>query len=65
MASMSSSVPVEGGCATIDLTAALARFSGTRHFRNDKLVVQLQPVCPGGNTADSAVRARRVEIAVI
>ena len=65
MASMSSSVPVEGGCATIDLTAALARFSGTRHFRNDKLVVQLKPVCPGGNTADSAVRARRVEIAVI
>ena len=60
-----SPTPVAGGAASIDLTAALARLSGTRHFRSDKLVVQLQPVCPGGDTAGSAVRARRVEVAVI
>lgn len=65
MSSMSSSTPVAGGCATVDLTAALARLSGTRYFRNDRLVVQLMPVCPGGDSAGTAVRARRVEIAVI
>ncbi len=62
---MAASTPVMGGAASIDLTAALARLSGSRHFRNDKLVVQLQPTCPGGDTAGSAMRARRVEVAVI
>jgi tyrosinase len=65
MSSSPTPTPVAGGAASIDLTAALARLSGTRYFRSDKLVVQLQPVCPGGDTAGSAVRARRVEIAVI
>jgi tyrosinase len=57
--------PVVGGAASIDLTTALARMSGTRHFRSDRLVVQLQPTCPNGDWQASAVRARRVEVAII
>ena len=31
--------------------------SGTRHLRSDRLVVQLQPMCPGSDAAGSAARA--------
>ena len=65
MPSAPASTPVTGGAASVDLTAALARLSGTRHFRSDRLVVQLQPVCPGGDSAGSMMRARRVEVAVL
>jgi tyrosinase len=64
-AASAGSTPVTGGAVCVDLSAALARLSGSRHFRSDRLVLQLQPVCPSGDAASSTVRARRVEVVVL
>lgn len=54
-----------GACVSVDLTPALARMSRTKSFHDDKIVVQMMPVCAQGDAAGSIVRPRRVEIAII
>lgn len=49
----------------IDLAPALSRLQGTRYVRNDRLVVQLMPICRYANPTTSVVRPRRVEIAIL
>ena len=58
--------PSTGGTSlAIDLTPALSRLRGTKHFRTDKITVQLMPVCRYANSATSVMRPRRVEIAIL
>jgi tyrosinase len=58
--------PSNGGTSlAIDLSPALSRLRGTKHFRTDKITVQIMPVCRYANSATSVVRPRRVEIAIL
>ncbi len=54
-----------GACVSVDLTPALSRISRTKQFPNDRIVVQMLPVCPTGTPTGSNVRPRRVDIAII
>lgn len=54
-----------GTSMSLDLTHALARLRGTRHFRTDKISIQLLPFCRHGNSETSVTRPRRVEVAIL
>ncbi len=54
-----------GTSMSLDLTPALARLRGTRHFRTDKITIQLLPFCRHGNPETSVTRPRRIEIAIL
>lgn len=56
---------VRGGTVCLDLSQALSRLGGSRHYRSDRLVVQLLPTCQNGDERGSSLRARRVQIAII
>jgi len=50
---------------SIDLTPTLRQMHRRKRLRGDRIVLQLLPVCPGGDVAASSVRPRRIDIALI
>ncbi len=54
-----------GPSVSVDLTPTLRQLHRRRRLRGDRVVLQLLPVCHGGDVSASSIRARRVEVALI